>query len=232
MSLYAIGDLHLSLRTDKAMDVFGSVWEGYVKKIKEGFRHIRGHDTVVLCGDLSWGRNLSESAEDLKFISELPGRKVLVKGNHDYWWQTVTKMKNFFLQNQISGMEILHNNCIMYDDDTAICGTRGWFFEEDFKEEHSEKIYRREIMRLESSLEAGRASGADRILVFLHYPPLGADYECKEILELMRRYGVEVCCFGHLHGNSHNRAVTGKVGGIEYKLVSADYIGFTPLKII
>lgn len=231
MSLYAIGDLHLSLGTDKPMDVFGGEWIDYVEKIRKGFQHINDDDTVVLCGDISWGKSLYESAEDFRFISSLPGRKILIKGNHDYWWGTAAKMRSFFNQNDFENIEILHNNCIIYEN-AAICGTRGWFFEEDFKEGHDEKVYRRELLRLETSLEAGKSSGCGRIMAFLHYPPIYSDYECRDILNLLQDYQAEVCCFGHLHGYSHRKAVTGLIGGVEYKLVSADFINFTPIKII
>lgn len=231
MSLYAIGDLHLSLGTDKPMDVFGGEWCDYVRKIEEGFRQITEEDTVVLCGDLSWGKSLPESKKDFRFIADLPGKKILVKGNHDYWWGTVAKMQKYFLQNEISGMTFLHNNCILYGN-AAICGTRGWFYEEEFREGSDEKVYKREILRLETSLKAGIESGAERILAFLHYPPVYQDYRCGDIISLLERYGADTCCFGHLHGYARKKAVTGILGGVDYRLVSADHIGFSPVKII
>jgi len=231
MSLYAIGDLHLSTGTDKPMDVFGGAWENYAEKIKNGFSELGEEDTVVLCGDLSWGKSLEESLGDFRFIDQLPSRKILLKGNHDYWWTTVSKMKNFFQKHGIEGFDILHNNCILLEG-VAICGTRGWFFEDDFSDNHDRKVYQRELMRLEASLKEGKASGADRIFSFLHYPPLTLDYACEEIIDLLVKYDVEICCYGHLHGNSHRRAVTGKRHGIDFKLVSADYVGFKPVKIL
>ena len=231
MSLYAIGDLHLSLGTDKPMDVFGGEWQDYVQKIRIGFEGIAHDDTVVLCGDLSWATSLQEADKDFRFLSELPGRKILLKGNHDYWWSTMAKMRKYFLQSGFNGFEILHNNCVKYGS-VALCGTRGWFFEEEFEEGHDEKVYKRELLRLKASLEAGRNSGAERIFTFLHYPPLYQDYECEDIIRLMSEYGSDTCCFGHLHGHSHRRAVTGMIDGIDYKLVSADYVRFEPVRLL
>ena len=130
MALYAIGDTHLSLSSNKPMDVFGGSWEGYVEKLREGFAHIEPEDTVVLCGDLSWGMSLEEARADFAFLDALPGRKILLKGNHDYWWTTANKMNTFFQENGFTTLNILHNNCYFYGD-LALCGTRGWFFEEN-----------------------------------------------------------------------------------------------------
>lgn len=153
MALYAIGDTHLSLASDKPMDVFGGGWTGYVDKLKEGFQIISPEDTVVICGDVSWGMSLEEARADFAFLDALPGgRKLLLKGNHDYWWTTASKMKAFFAENGFSTLDILHNNCHFYGE-TALCGTRGWFYEED-RGEHSAKIFNRELIRLEASLKA------------------------------------------------------------------------------
>ena len=160
-------------------------------------------DVTVLCGDLSWGMSLEESLEDFRFIDALPGKKYLLKGNHDYWWNTAAKMERFFAENGLTTMEILHNNCRFYGD-TALCGTRGWFYELDNQGTHNEKVLLREIGRLETSL---KAAGDHEKLCFLHYPPLYQGYQCPEILRLLREYGVKVCCYGHLHGASHRRAL-------------------------
>ena len=189
MSLYAIGDLHLSLGTDKPMDVFGGRWENYVEKIKEGFSTLNDDDLTVICGDISWGMSLDETLEDFKFIDRLPGRKIILKGNHDYWWSTATKAKNFFTEHDITTIDILHNNCFKYGN-VALCGTRGWFYEESKGDEHDKKIMNREIMRLDASL---KAAGEVEKYVFLHYPPKYYNYECPEILELLRNYGVRRC---------------------------------------
>ena len=228
MALYAIGDTHLSLASDKPMDVFGGGWTGYVDKLKEGFQIISPEDTVVICGDVSWGMSLEEARADFAFLDALPGgRKLLLKGNHDYWWTTASKMKAFFAENGFSTLDILHNNCHFYGE-TALCGTRGWFYEED-RGEHSAKIFNRELIRLEASL---KAAGEREKLCFLHYPPLYQGYRCQEILDLLERYGVKLCCYGHLHGGSHRLAVTGRQGTVDYRLVAADYVGFRPVCIL
>ena len=226
MALYAIGDTHLALGLDKPMDVFGGVWAGHVDKLREGFAQVQPEDTVVLCGDLSWGMNLEEAKADFAFLNALPGRKLLVKGNHDYWWTTAAKMERFFAENGFATLQILHNNCYEYGD-YALCGTRGWFFEENAGAQNA-KVFNREVMRLEASLEA---AGDREKLCFLHYPPLYRGYECPEIVALLERYGVKACYYGHLHGGSHRLAREGRIGTVEYSLVSADYLRFTP-KII
>ena len=227
MALYAIGDTHLSLSSGKPMDVFGGGWTGYVDKLKEGFSQIRPEDTVVLCDDLSWAMGLEEAREDFAFLNALPGKKLLMKGNHDYWWNTAAKMERFFQENGFTTFHLLHNNCHFYGD-IALCGTRGWFYEED-REGHGTKIFNRELIRLEASLKAG---GEKEKFCFLHYPPLYQGYRCQEIIDLMERYGVTRCYYGHLHGGSHRLAASGKHGGIEYHLVSADYLGFRPEKLV
>ena len=227
MALYTIGDLHLSLNSDKSMDVFGPGWANYVARIREGFSTLTEADTTVLCGDLSWGMSLEESLEDLKFINALPGRKILLKGNHDYWWNTARKMENFFKENGLDSLEILHNNCKYYGD-IALCGTRGWFYELDSEGTHNGKMMAREVGRLEASLQA---AGEAEKLCFLHYPPLYTGYRCPEILALLQKYGVKRCFYGHLHGASHKRRIEGDCGGTDFALVAADYLGFKPLKI-
>ena len=227
MALYAIGDTHLSFGSDKPMDVFGGGWTGYVEKLRQGFSEVGAQDTVVLCGDLSWGMSLEQAREDFAFLVALPGKKLLMKGNHDYWWTTAAKMNQFFQANGFSSLRLLHNNCHFYGD-VALCGTRGWFYEED-RGQHSAKIFNRELIRLEASLKAG---GEREKYCFLHYPPLYQGYRCQEILDLLERYGVTRCFYGHLHGGSHRLAVTGRQGKVEYQLIAADYLGFRPLKLL
>ena len=150
MALYAIGDLHLSLNSDKSMDIFGDGWHDYIRRIREGFAPLHGDDVTVLCGDLSWGMSLEESLEDFRFLNALPGKKILLKGNHDYWWNTAAKMKRFFAENGLDTLEILHNNCLFYGD-VALCGTRGWFYELDNAGTHNEKMLLREACLLYTS---------------------------------------------------------------------------------
>ena len=228
MALWAIGDLHLSFGADKPMDVFGGAWDGYVDKLCEGLTCIGPEDTTVLLGDLSWALDLKNAAEDFRFIHEhIPGRKIIIKGNHDYWWSTAKKFDTFCSEQGFVNMQVMNNNCFFYEE-TAICGTRGWFYEED-RGEHSAKIFNRELIRLETSLKAG---GDREKICFLHYPPVYHGYRCQEILDLLERYGVTRCYYGHLHGGSHRFAVTGMQGNVEYQLVSADYLRFCPKKIL
>lgn len=227
MALYAIGDTHLSLSVNKPMDVFGGGWEGYVEKLREGFSEVSDEDSVVLCGDLSWGMSLEDASCDFAFLNELPGQKWMLKGNHDYWWNTASKMNAFFTANGYDKLHILHNNCAFYHD-IALCGTRGWFFEENAAPQ-SEKVFRREMIRLETSL---KAAGDHEKLCFLHYPPRYQGYLCQEIIDLLARYQVKACYYGHLHGPSHRLAREGIYENVDYHLVAADYIGFKPKKIL
>ena len=182
---------------------------------------------MILAGDSSWGINLAEAAEDFKFIDRLPGKKLILKGNHDYWWETATKTKKCFAENRITGIDILHNNAFIHGD-TVICGTRGWFLDQGENDPDS-KVYKRELCRLEASLMAGKALGGTRTVCALHYPPLYEGYECKEIVELLEEYGVDLCLYGHLHGPSHRLAFIGVKNNVEYRLIASDYLNFTPI---
>lgn len=228
MSLFVIGDLHLSLGAGKPMDVFGGAWTGYMDKLARGLSIIGPEDTTVLCGDLSWGMDLDSALEDFRYIDRIPGRKILLKGNHDYWWTTARKFYAMCQTNGFEKMELLHNNCFFYEN-IALCGTRGWFYEEDKNGTHDEKVFRREMMRLEASL---KAAGEREKYCFLHYPPRYRGYECQELIELLERYEVRECCYGHLHSESHKLAVQGLHGGVDYRMVSADYLGFRPLRLL
>lgn len=227
MSLFAIGDLHLSLDGSKSMDVFGGRWTDYQQKIERGFSLLTDEDVCVLCGDLVWGMTMEAAREDFLFISRLPGKKIILKGNHDYWWSTAAKAYRFFEENGMENMQILNNNCYDYGE-YAICGTRGWFFEEERGDEHDRKIMLREVGRLEASL---KAAGDRKKLVFLHYPPIYQGYECPEILSLLEQYEVERCYYGHIHGKGHSAAFQGERNGTVFRMVSADYLDFYPLKV-
>lgn len=228
MALYAIGDLHLCLGAPKPMDIFGGSWVGYMEKLEAGLSVIGPEDTTVLMGDLSWALDLQSAKADFAWIDRIPGRKIILKGNHDYWWSTASKFYNFCTENGFSNQWILNNNHFEYNG-WAICGTRGWFFEEEKSGQHDEKVFKRELLRLEASL---RSAGMLPKLVFLHYPPRYKGYVCKEILELLRQYDVRRCFFGHLHGPSHNLAMEGLWDGIEYRLLSADKLNFHPFQVI
>lgn len=228
MALYVIGDLHLSLSTNKPMDIFGDVWKNHTEKLRESFSGLTPEDTVVLCGDTSWGISLDEALADFQWINALPGTKILLKGNHDYWWETAKKMNSFFEQHDLHTLRILHNNCYFYGD-YALCGTRGWFRDEETADmAHNHKVLNREVMRLEASL---KAAGEKEILCFLHYPPMYQGYRCPEILQVLEKYRVKACYYGHLHGPSHKKAMEGICWGIDYSLVAADYTRFQLKKI-
>ena len=226
MALYAIGDLHLSLTADKSMEVFGPAWENYVARIQESLSTLTAEDVLVLAGDTSWGMSLQEAEADFRFLEQFPCKKYLVKGNHDYWWTTASKFYTFCAEKGFTTLELLHNNCAVYGDH-ALCGTRGWFLEEEQKP-HNAKVLNREVLRLEASLKA--AEGRP-IWCFLHYPPLYQGYECPEILEVLKKYPVELCCYGHLHGPVIRRRLEGEWDGTAFSLISADYLGFIPKKI-
>ena len=228
MALYAIGDLHLSLGSDKPMDVFGEVWKDHAEKLKTGFSGLTDDDVTVLCGDLSWAMDLPGAEQDFRFIHELPGKKIVLKGNHDYWWSTASKAMGFFAAHGFDSIQILNNNCWTYGD-FALCGTRGWFYEEEKGVEHDKKIMRREIMRLEASL---KAAGDREKLVFLHYPPIYQHYRCEEILQLLQEHRVKLCCYGHIHGKGCALAYNGWAGCTQFRLVSADHVGFAPVKLL
>ena len=229
MNLYAIGDLHLSLSDpDKSMDVFGGCWGNYIEKIEAGFSALTDDDVCVICGDISWAMNLEKAVEDFRFLNALPGRKLLIKGNHDFWWATTAKVNDFFRENRFDTLQIVFNSCAELGT-AAVCGTRGWFYEQDRGTEQDRKIMLREVGRLDASL---RAAGELEKLCFLHYPPrYGTSYVCQEIVQTMQSHGVRRCWYGHLHGYGRKQAVVGPVGGIEYTLISADALDFTPLRI-
>lgn len=226
MAIYTIGDLHLSLGCEKPMDIFPG-WQGYMEKLEHHWNTlVRPEDTVVLAGDTSWAMKLEDTAEDFSFLQRLPGQKLLLKGNHDYWWTTVKKMERFLQENGFDSLHILHNNSILAEG-LAVCGTRSWMF--DVGEPHDEKVMNRELGRLRASLEAA-PEGAERV-AFLHYPPVYPNANAQQVIDLLKEYNVKRCFYGHLHGNAIRFAVQGMVDGIEYRLISADALAFCPYKI-
>ena len=223
MSLYAIGDLHLSLGTEKPMDVFGGRWLNYVEKITDGFMALHDDDLTVICGDITWGMTMDEALPDFLFIDKLPGKKIILKGNHDYWWTTATKAGNFFREHGIESIDILHNNSFSYGG-VSICGTRGWCLEDNAPQD--KKVSAREEGRLKASLEAASGSGLEPV-VFMHYPPVFNQAISGEMIDVMLQYGVKRCFYGHLHGPACSLALEGEYLGINFSLVSADYLNFS-----
>ena len=228
MSLFAIADPHLSLGTDKPMDVFHG-WSDYVPRLKENWeRLITDDDTVVIGGDISWAMRLEECDADFGFIHSLPGQKIFLKGNHDYWWQTKKKIEDYLALKGFDSIRILFNNAYEVGD-FAVCGTRGWYY--DKEGEHDIKVINREIGRLRTSYNAALATGK-RPVVFLHYPPVYGDIECEEIMNALLELGVKTCYYGHLHGDrTHKNAVQGEYKGIDFHLISCDYTRFVPVLV-
>ena len=228
MSLFVIADLHLPLAVNKPMDIFGG-WDNYVERIEQNWKaKITPDDTVVLPGDISWSMSLEESYPDMKFIHDLPGTKIISKGNHDYWWNTASKMNRFFEERGLTSLNILHNNHYAYED-FGICGSRGWINENG--EAADLKVLLREAQRLDVSIRSAEQAGLTPV-VFLHYPPVYAGTSNEPMLAVLREHGIRWCFYGHLHGKkTHANAVTGKRAGINYRLIAADYLKFDPLDI-
>ena len=226
--LYTIADTHLSLGADKPMDVFRG-WSDYVDRLKENWtRLITPDDTVVIAGDISWAMRLEECYEDFAFLNSLPGTKLLIKGNHDYWWQTKKKIDDYLQANGFDSISILFNNAFEAGG-VAVCGTRGWYY--DKEGEHDAKVINREVGRLKMSYEAAKAFHKP-IIAFLHYPPVYGDIECEEIMNALSELGITECYYGHLHGErTHQNAVVGRYKGIDFHLVSGDYTRFLPVLV-
>ncbi|MCL2099134.1 MAG: metallophosphoesterase [Oscillospiraceae bacterium] len=237
MPVFAISDLHLSLAgQNKSMEIFGGRWQGYVEKLEKNWNTlIKKSDSVVVPGDISWGETLESCMEDFEFLnSGLNGVKYILKGNHDFWWDTMTKMTRIFEKNNFNNIKILHNNAYICED-YIICGSRGWFFEkEDTENAHNEKILNREAGRLELSVQAAKklntVSALPReIIAFLHYPPVWGSSICVPITDVLERSGIKRCCFGHVH-NAPPQKIK-RYNNIDFELISADYLNFMPVKI-
>jgi len=228
LSLFAIGDLHLSFGTNKPMDIFGG-WDNYVERLKINWlNNINEKDTVVIVGDLSWGMSLEQANMDFSFVNSLSGKKIILKGNHDYWWTTKNKMEIFFDKNGYNTLNILNNNHFSYDQ-YGICGTRGWI--NDTNVEADKKVLLREAGRLNTSIESAKKDGLIPI-VFLHYPPIYATSYNYEILEVLHKHDIKQCFYGHIHGKSCEYSINGERDGIKYTLISSDFIQFDPYKIL
>lgn len=226
MAIFAISDLHLGFSVDKPMDIFGSRWENYTDVLAQNWKEMISEDDIVLMsGDTSWGTYLKDCLDDFRYIENLPGRKIITKGNHDYWWETVTKMNAFLRDNEISSIEFLHNSALLYRG-VAICGTKG--YPDNLTKADDERLFRRELSRLSLSLEAAKKLKPQKIIVMLHYPP---DLK-SEFSDIMKENNVSMCIYGHLHGQTTKTATNGIYGGIDYKLVSCDHLKFKPLEII
>lgn len=228
MSLFAIADLHLSLNGEKPMDVFRG-WQNYIQMLEENWRRVvREGDTVVIAGDISWAMKIEDALLDFQFLHSLPGEKILLKGNHDYWWSTRNKIDQFLLEHGFSDMKVLHN-CAYLVEGKALCGTRGWLYNSETAEDR--KIVAREAGRLTISMDEAKRLGGE-LVAFLHYPPVYDAMECSEILELLASNRIKHCYFGHIHGQyAAQKALVGEYKGVQMHLISADYVQFCPVKV-
>lgn len=228
MALFVIGDLHLSLGADKPMDIFRG-WQDYQTRLEQHWREtVCDEDTVVIPGDVSWAMSLDGATADFDFLNRLPGNKLILKGNHDYWWCTRRKLDAYFEEHGFSTLRIVHNDAVVVDN-VAVCGTRGWFY--DAEADADRKVLMREVGRLQTSIRAAKATGCEP-LVFLHYPPATREAVCEEIFAVLKEEGIRRCYYGHLHGPSIPHAFCGERDGIRFQLVSGDALGFKPLKIL
>ena len=253
MSIYAIGDLHLSLNKEKPMDIFGQKWKNHEQKIKENWeKNVANNDLVLIPGDFSWEMHLKDMYNDFKFLNDLPGKKLLLKGNHDYWWTTLAKMREFIEENKFSNIDFVYNNSYLFED-KIIAGTRGWALNDT---ENGIKMNHREEERLKISLKSGLNNFGDKeIICLMHYPPILSEQLVKleekdnsennsksnyvnnsklkisNYVKIMKEYNVKTCLYGHLHGESHNEAFEGVIENINFKLVSSDYLDFKLYKV-
>ena len=235
MSIFAIGDLHLSFNENKPMSIFGDNWTGHEEKIKNNWiENVKKDDLVLLPGDFSWSMYLKDTLKDFAFLNNLPGKKLLLKGNHDYWWSTVTSMRNFLKDNGFENIDFIYNNSYLYEN-FIISGTRGWNLSDD---EDDRKMLKREANRLENSIIDGikRYGENKEIIVCMHYPPINYAVKTQnaesDFIKIMKKYNVKLCIYGHLHSTSIKEAVEGECFGINFKLVSADSLDFKLLEIM
>ena len=230
MAIYTIADLHLSFNTDKPMNIFGENWQNYEEKIKKDWeKKVKEEDLVVLPGDFSWAMYLDETEKDFEFINKLSGKKILLKGNHDYWWTTITSMRKYISEIGFTNIDFLCNNSYEFEN-KIIAGTRGWTISD---EQEDIRLTNREVARLELSIKDGISKYGDdkEIIVFMHYPPVTRKNMNTDYVKLMKKYNVKRCFYGHLHSSSIQDAVEGVVDGIELKLVSSDGLNFELFKI-
>lgn len=227
MSLFAIADTHLSLGTDKPMDVFGG-WADYVSRLEKNWNSVvNDNDYVVIAGDVSWAMNFDELKQDFDFINKLNGKKIILKGNHDFWWNTKKKIDKFIEENDFSFLQIIHNSAVKVGE-FVVCGSRGWLF--DSESQQDLKVFNREMIRLKMSIDQAKQLQGEPI-VFLHYPPISSSECCYEILSLLKEEKISRCFYGHLHGLAAKMAINKNIDGIKFSLISADFLEFCPILI-
>ena len=230
MAIYTISDLHLSLGMDKPMDIFGDNWENHEKKISNNWiKKVKENDLVLLLGDFSWAMYIEEAKKDFEYLNRLPGNKLLLKGNHDYWWESITKMRKFLEENNFKNIDFIYNNSYLWEN-KIIVGTRGW----SEQEEKPEKIIRRESIRLQISIQDGITKYGDdkEIIVCMHYPPFNRfEEEALNFIKTMKKYNVKTCIYGHIHGEAGKDAIQGEINGIKYIMASSDQTNFDLIKL-
>ncbi len=238
MALFVIADLHLDTKSrQKSMEVFGRPWQNYTERIASNWKRVVTEaDTVIIPGDISWALTTPDAKEDLLWIDALPGKKIIMKGNHDFWWSTVSKMERFFCENSINSIDILNNNAMVVED-YILAGSRGWFVDKSMQTTELNvdyaKIVNREVIRLRMSLDAAaklQEAENKEILVFFHFPPIWGDYVCEPLLNLLSEYGIKKCFFGHIHG-CYTQPAEVEWNGISFRMISADFLNFLPFRI-
>lgn len=236
MALFVLSDTHLSIESDKPMDIFGSRWKEWAEKIQKNWLSVvKETDTVIIPGDISWAMNLKEAEKDLMFIASLPGSKIFSRGNHDYFWTSLKKMKEFFSERGFDNVEFLQNNAVLCEN-KIVCGSRGWFYDESCAPKNSdfEKISAREALRLDMSLEHAEklreSHPGCELIAFFHFPPVFGDFVCEKTVSQLKEHGITQVYYGHIHGNYHLPQSV-EYDGIRFSIASADYLNFTPLLI-
>ena len=224
MKIFSISDLHLSINSNKPMNIFGPVWDNYLDEIEDSWlANVTEDDLVLIPGDISWAMKLGDAVPDLEFIAKWPGKKVIIKGNHDYWWSGISQVRNVLPIN----MYALQNDAVKFDD-VVVCGSRGWTVPETaHKTIDDEKIYKRELIRMELSLKSANdiRKPGDKLIVMIHYPPFNLKLEENEFTELFKKYNVDLVVYGHLHAYDKKQRLITYVNGIKYYLTSCDLIG-------
>lgn len=230
MAIFAIGDLHLSHEQNKPMDIFGEDWTNHADKIRDNWnRVVSEEDLVIVAGDISWAMHLSDALPDLIWLGKLNGTKLLIKGNHDYWWSSIGKVRSRLPES----VKALQNDHFAWGEQ-VVCGARGWICpgEEGFDNDHDQKIYMREAWRLQLSLESAGREDAPEIIAALHFPPFNRNGQPSAFTGLLEQYRVRLCVFGHIHDSGRDSIFQGERNGVEYRFVAADGIDFTPLKLV
>lgn len=231
MKIFAISDLHLSINSNKPMNIFGPVWENYLEEIEDSFNNlVTNNDLVLIAGDISWAMRLNDAKADLEYLSKFGGKKVIIKGNHDYWWSGISSVRSLLPNN----LYALQNDALKFDN-VVVCGSRGWTVPEvSHKTEADEKIYNRELIRMELSLKEAMQlkQDGDTLIVMMHYPPFNSKMEENDFTRLFEKYGVNIVVYGHLHSYDKKQKLITYLNNIKYYLTSCDLVGNKLIEIV